>query len=326
MFKEINIGILGCANIAQRFILPTLKEMDEFNILGIGSRTKEKADKFAKEFDTKPLYSYESILEIENLDAIYIPLPNSIHYDWIKKALEKNLHVLVEKSMSCDYDEVVELNNIAKKKNLVLIENFQFRFHSQLQYIKDLVNNGKIGKLRNIRASFGFPPFSDTNNIRYKKELGGGALLDAGAYPLKISQIFLGDDITVQSASLDTPLDKEVNIWGSAYIKQNNGKLASQIAFGFDHFYQNSLELWGTKGKIYTNRIFTSAPGFEPTIEIETNDGKEIEILQSDNHFKNMLKHFYNQILTKENINDEYLQNINQARLIKEFKEKSNGK
>ena len=326
MSKKINIGILGCANIAKRFIIPTLKEMEEFNLIGISSRTKVKADEFAKDFDTKAYYSYESLLEIQTLDAVYIPLPNSMHYEWIKRALEKDLHILVEKSMACELKEVKELNTIAKDKSLVLIENFQFRFHSQLQYIKDLVNNGKIGELRNVRASFGFPPFTDRDNIRYKKELGGGALLDAGAYPLKISQIFLGSDIRVESASLETPNSHEVDIFGSAYVKQNNGSLASQIAFGFDHFYQNSIELWGSKGKIYTNRIFTAAPGFEPTVEIETNEGKENVRLSSDHHFKNILKHFYSQIVTKENIEDEYLQNINQARLIKELKEKASGK
>jgi len=322
--KKLNIGVLGCANIAQRFIIPTLKEMEEFNVIGIASRTKEKADEFAKEFDTKAFYSYEFLLEDSSLDAIYIPLPNSLHYGWIKKALEKNLHILVEKSMACEYEEVRELNNLAKEKGLVLIENFQFRFHSQLQYIKELVNSGKIGELRNIRASFGFPPFSDSENIRYEKELGGGALLDAGAYPLKISQIFLGDDISVQSASLETPKDKDVDIWGSAYIIQNDGNLASQIAFGFDHFYQNNIELWGSKGKIYTNRIFTAAPGFEPTIELETNKGNEIVKLQSDNHFKNMLKYFYAQIITKENVEKEYSQNINQSKLVKQLLDKVN--
>jgi dTDP-3,4-didehydro-2,6-dideoxy-alpha-D-glucose 3-reductase len=321
--KKLNIAILGCANIAKRFIIPTLKEMEEFNIIGVASRTKEKADEFAKEFSIAPFYSYEELLDVNNIDVVYIPLPNSMHYEWIKKAFEKNLHVLVEKSMACSYEEVLELNELAKQKSLVLIENFQFRFHSQLIFIKDLVESGKIGELRNIRASFGFPPFSDTDNIRYKKELGGGALLDAGAYPLKISQIFLGDDIYVDSASLERPKDKEVDIWGSAYIKQKNGNLSSQIAFGFDNFYQNNIELWGSKGKIYTNRIFTAAPGFEPTVEIETIDGIEMLKLQSDNHFKNMLKYFYSQIINKDTLEEEYKQNITQARLLKELLDKS---
>jgi dTDP-3,4-didehydro-2,6-dideoxy-alpha-D-glucose 3-reductase len=323
--KKINIGILGCANIAQKFIIPALKEMRGYNILGVASRAKKKADKFAKEFDIRPFYSYEDLLEVESLEAVYIPLPNSLHYEWVKNSLNKGLHVLVEKSMACNYNEAIELNELAKQKGLALIENFQFRFHLQLKHIESLIDSGMIGELRNVRASFGFPPFSDSDNIRYKRELGGGALLDAGAYPLKISQIFLGADISVESASLETPSDEEVNIWGSAYIKQNNGNLASQIAFGFDHFYQNSIELWGSKGRIFTNRIFTAAPGFEPVIEIETNNGREVTTLPADNHFKKILSHLHALIVTKENIADEYIENANQARLIKELKEKANG-
>jgi len=326
MSKQIlNIGILGCANIAKRFIIPTLKDMQEFNLIGVASRTKKKADEFSKGFNTKAFYSYESILEEASLDAVYIPLPNNLHYQWIKKALEKKFHVLVEKPMACEFQEVIELNNLAKEKSLVLIENFQFRFHSQLQYLKELLDSGKIGELRNIRASFGFPPFPNNNNIRYKKELGGGALLDAGTYPLKISQVFLGNDISVKSASLEIPRDKNVDIWGSAFITQNIGNLASQIAFGFDNFYQNNIELWGSKGKIYTNRIFTANPGFEPLVHIETNEEKETIKISSDNHFKNMLRYFHNQIIERKSIEGEYIQNINQARLIRELKEKSNG-
>lgn len=323
--KKINIGVLGCADIAQRFIIPTLSEMDEFNILGIASRSKEKADDFAKKFNTTAFHGYQSLLEAPFLEAVYIPLPNSLHYEWIKKALNKNLHVLVEKSMCCNYNEVIELNELAINNNLVLIENFQFRFHSQLNYLKDLVDTGTIGELRNIRASFGFPPFSDPDNIRYKRNLGGGALLDAGAYPLKISQIFLGYDVIIQSANLESQIEREVDIWGSANIKQKNGSLVFQAAFGFDHFYQNNIELWGSKGKIFTNRIFTAPPGFEPIVEIETSKGKEVIKLKPDNHFKNMLIHFYTQIFAKDKNNDEYIQNINQSRLINELKVKANG-
>lgn len=100
MFRKLNIGILGCANIARKFIIPTLKEMMEFNIIGIASRSQEKADEFSEEFNLKAFYSYECLLAEKNLDAVYIPLPNSLHYSWIKKALENNIHVLVEKTMA----------------------------------------------------------------------------------------------------------------------------------------------------------------------------------------------------------------------------------
>lgn len=324
MMKPLKIGVLGCASIAERYVLPALQELAEYEIFGIASRNKEKANSFAETFNTTAYYSYESIVEDQDIDAVYIPLPNSLHYDWVKKSLLSNKHVLVEKSMACHYDEVVELNELAKSKGLALVENFQFKCHSQLAYIKDLISKGTLGDIRQVRSAFGFPPFPDSDNIRYDESLGGGALLDAGAYPLKISQLLLGDDLEIATASLTTPDDYNVDIWGSATLQQKSTKITSQVAFGFDHYYQNAIEIWGTKGKLSTNRIFTAPPGFEPTLTLETAQGQETITLPSDHHFKKMLQHFYNVAINKINLEVEYAQNVNQARLIQELKQKSN--
>ena len=292
-----------------------------YRLIGTASRNSGKAEKFASKFNATPYADYQDLIGAEHLDAVYIPLPNQLHYEWIKKSLDHGLHVLVEKSLACTEKEVVELNQMAREKSLVLLENFQFRFHSQLQSIQDLLARGVIGELRSVRSAFGFPPFPDKENIRYSKRLGGGALLDAGAYPIKISQLFLGEEISIDAANLYFDKEKGVDIWGSAYVKQNNGSLASQIAFGFDNYYQCNLELWGSKGKLYTNRIFTAAPGFEPLVEIETAAGKETVALAQDHHFKNMLTHFYRLITSREGLDDEYRQNIAQARLINELRQ-----
>jgi len=322
MSKKVKIGVLGCANIAERFVIPAIKSNANFELVGVASRSIEKANIFAEKFKTQAFTDYESLIQ-SDIDAIYIPLPNSLHYSWIKKSLKTGLHVLVEKSLACSFKEVKELNLLAKEKNLVLVENFQFRFHSQLEYIKQSVVNGEIGELRLIRSSFGFPSFLDKDNIRYKKSLGGGSLLDAGAYPLKITQIFLGQDIYVDSASLVTPDDQEVDTWGSAFVKQCNGNLTAQIAFGFEHFYQNTLELWGSKGKLTATRIFTAGPGVEPNVILETVNGVSNNKLPEDNHFINMLNHVHSLIHMQSNLDSEYEQNINQARLLKELYERA---
>ena len=327
MKKLINIGILGCANIAKRHIIPSLLELpDHFSITGIASRTKVKADPIYNKFKIDTFTGYETLLEKEQLDAVYIPLPNSLHAEWIEKALEKNLHVLVEKSLATTFSDVQRLNKIASAKKLVLVENFQFRFHKQLKIIKALVNEGKIGELRSIRSSFGFPPFPDKDNIRYKKELGGGALLDAGAYSVKITQIFLGNNIEVVASNLWMDESKGLDIWGGAYLKQKNGPLFSEIAFGFDNYYQCNLELWGSNGKITANRIFTSPPDQEAEIILETNDRKKSMVIEPDNHFNNMLFHFHQLIQNNVDIENEYKQNINQGRLLQELKDKANEK
>jgi NDP-hexose-3-ketoreductase len=322
MEKKINIGVLGCANIAQRCVIPSICKNNLFQLVGVASRSKKKADSFASIFNTKAYYSYESLLE-SDIDAIYIPLPNGLHYEWIKKALNKNIHVLVEKSLACNFAEVQELNLIAKNNGLVLMENFQFKFHKQLKFIQDEIDRGKLGEIKLLRSSFGFPPFSDKDNIRYQKAIGGGSLLDAGAYTIKIAQIFLGSAIFIEGASLDKPFDKEVDISGSAYIKQKKGYVTAQIAFGFDHFYQNSLEIWGSKGKLTASRIFTAGPGIKATVRIEGSDGYDNLYELEDDHFHNMLNHFSKLIHTGNGIDNEYDQNENQARLIGEIFEKS---
>jgi predicted dehydrogenase len=322
MEKKINIGVLGCANIAQRYVIPSICKNNLFQLVGVASRSKKKADSFASIFNTKAYYSYESLFELD-LDAIYIPLPNGLHYEWIKKALNKNVHVLVEKSLACNFAEVQELNLIAKNNGLVLMENFQFKFHKQLKFIQDEIERGKLGEIKLLRSSFGFPPFSDKDNIRYQKAIGGGSLLDAGAYTIKIAQIFLGSAIYIEGASLDIPFDKEVDISGSAYIKLKNSYVTAQIAFGFDHFYQNSLEIWGSKGKLTASRIFTAGPGIKATVRIEGSDGYDNLHELEDDHFHNMLNHFSKLIHTGNGIDNEYDQNENQARLIGEIFEKS---
>lgn len=324
MSNPTKIGVLGCANIAERFVIPAIKESTAlFELIGVASRTQDKAKQFADKFETTAFTGYQSLIDVNELQAVYIPLPNSMHYEWIKKALNKNLHVLVEKPLACDFDQVKELNELARDNRLALMENFQFRFHKQLKFIKNQLDEGLLGEMKLLRSSFGFPPFEDKDNIRYQKALGGGALLDAGAYAIKVSQIFLGDEISVDSASLTRPHDQEVDIWGSAFIKQKNGHLTSQIAFGFDHFYQNTLEIWGSKGKLTASRIFTAGPGIQAAVTIKSRVGNETETvnLQEDNHFLNMLDHFSGLIKTGRGLDSEYIQNENQARLIKELYE-----
>jgi dTDP-3,4-didehydro-2,6-dideoxy-alpha-D-glucose 3-reductase len=325
---RINIGILGCANIAQRSIIPTLAMLGEyFNLIGVASRVREKATQIANQYHTQAFLGYEALLESENLEAVYIPLPNSMHKEWVERSLERGLHVLVEKSLACTVEDAAMLNKLARDNNLVLLENFQFRFHGQLKYITDLVKSGTIGEMRLVRSSFGFPHFEDKHNIRYNKNLGGGALLDAGAYPLKLSQIFLGNDISIIAANLYFDEKFDVDTYGSAVLRQKCGDLVSQIAFGFDNHYQCNVELWGSNGKIHTNRIFTAGPEIKPMVTIETKlDTKTIE-LRPDDHFRNLFFYFKNLIHSVSNVGghtdqveNEYTENVNQARLISELR------
>lgn len=324
--STIKIGVIGCAQIANRMMLPAILALPElFELKAIASRDKNKANDFSSRFGVKAYYDYNAIIDDTVINAVYIPLPNSLHYTWIKKSLLAGKHVLVEKSLSCSYKEAVELNTLAKHMQLVLMENFQFRFHKQLTIIKNFINEGAIGELRNVKSAFGFPPFPNKSNIRYQKDLGGGALLDAGAYPLKLIQEILGENIYVDSASLHIDPKVDVDTWGAAQIKLKQRKLVAQVSFGFDQYYMCNVELWGSKGVITANRIFTSPPGEKAIIKLISDQGdKEITVPQ-DNHFINLLTYFANLVRAPSNnkVSVEYKANINQALLIQQVKDKS---
>ncbi len=322
MTQPLNIGVLGCSSFAQRSMIPAMQSMPEkYKLLAVASRLAANSMACAKSLGIPQSFgSYAELLDVKEINAIYMPLPNSLHAEWIEKALDKGLHVLVEKSLACNSKDVTRLCSKANELGLALLENFQFRFHRQLGEIKEVLNKGQIGELRSIHSSFGFPPFADKNNIRYQRKLGGGALLDAGTYPIKIAQLFMGDDINITSASLFTDEKKGVDIWGGGFIQKNNSPLFTQIAFGFDNYYQCSLELWGSRGKLIANRIFTSPPDFSPEIIVEGVSGTQVIKVKADNHFVNVLNHFYEVTQNTELIKEELENNIQQSVLIEQFR------
>ena len=321
----VRIGILGVSSIGNRSVIPAILSLSErYDLKGIASRDITKAEITAKTFGGKAFGSYETLLKDPDIDAVYIPLPNALHFEYVMMALEYSKHVLVEKSMGCTLAEVQEMVKKAKENGLVLLENFQFRFHSQMEAILNYVKSGIIGDLRCVRVAFGFPPFKDSENIRYRSELGGGALLDAGAYAMKITPYFLGNDLLVSQASMAFDKQRNVDIWGGGVIEQKNGPLFSQFAYGFDQHYQCSLELWGSNGKLNTNRIFTAPVNFKPQIIIETPRRTFEEIIEPDDSFANILIYFHEIIGGRNNADLEYEQNILQAALINSFKSNAN--
>jgi NDP-hexose-3-ketoreductase len=320
MTKPIKIGVMGCANIATRSIIPKIKANPLFELVSIASRSLDKAQKYADLFNCKALGSYEELVNSNDIDAIYMPLPTGLHEEWVLKSLDKNKHILIEKSLAINYQSAKKMVEKAKEKNLLIMEDFMFLYHSQQNHIKQVLNNGEIGEIRCFRSSFGFPPFTD-DNFRYNKELGGGALLDAAAYTVRASQLFFGNDLNVQAAQLNTINNKEVDIYGGAFLTDSKGTVM-QLAFGFDNYYQCNYEFWGSKGKLIVHKSFTPKENEKPVITIHKQDESHEYSLPSDDHFKNILTEFATSI-TSGNFEVKYTEILNQSRLLNELKIKS---
>lgn len=294
----IKIGILGAADIAYRMFLPSLLKSNKFECVGVASTNQDKRKKFENDFGIKCFDSYDELINNDQVDAVYIPLPPALHHKWAKKALENGKHVFLEKPSTTSFRDTSDLVELAKFKDLVIQENYMFQYHSQLKSIREFVESGIIGDIRLIKSSFGFP-LREKDDFRYSKELGGGAILDAGGYVVKLANIMLGNSIKLMTATNNSIPGFNVDMYGSVTFT-NDEKVIFQGSYGMDCFYQCSLEIWGSKGKLYTNRIFTAPETLQPILLIEKQNEKEEIILESDSHFSNSIEMFYEAIKNRQ--------------------------
>lgn len=309
----MNIGILGAASIARNRFLPALKKINSIRCAGIAARNPydKRLIEISKMYDIKIYESYDAIINSKEIDAVYIPLPPALHFEWAKKALEAGKHVLSEKPATINLNQIKDLVSLAKEKRLALYENYMFVHHAQLSEIKRIIEEGVIGDVRLYRATFSFPR-RERDDFRYNKSLGGGALLDAGGYVVKITSELLGDDFIISSSNLVTPESENVDIFGS-FTAVNSSKQVLQGSFGMDNNYQCSLEVMGQKAKITTDRIFTAGADFEPVIKIFSNEPTKVINLPKDDHFKNSIL-FFNDLINSDELREsEYEKLINQA-------------
>lgn len=311
----IRLGILGCADIAYRRFMPAVQQVKEVQVVAVSEEyDKSKLPLFCKEYGLETVDSFEELINRSDIDALYIPQPPALHYKWAKAALEAGKHVLVEKPSTISYDLTKELVDIAREKNLALHENYMFQYHSQIKEIQDLIREGIIGDVRLYKANFGFPMRAQ-NDFRYSKNLGGGALLDAGGYTAKLATLFLGKSVKVDTAQLNTIPGFEVDMYGSASLSNDLGEVC-QIGFGMDCSYQCCLEVWGSKGRLFTNRIFTAPDGYEPILLIESQDGNREIKLKADSHFEHSIRMFVEEIDVAKAKADMYEEILLQARLV----------
>jgi len=296
--ETIKVGVMGCAEIADRYMLSSIKSVKNCELTAVASRTIKKAQMFSEKFFCEPIQGYEVLLERDDINAIYMPLPTGLHEEWIIKSLEAGKHVLAEKSFAKNFTSAKRIVDKAKEKNLLVMEDYMFTYHSQHAFVKKLINEGEIGEIRVFRSCFGFPPLPK-NNFRYDPDLGGGALLDAGGYTVKASQLFLGSELMLKGAFLKYCEESEVDVLGGAIFINPKNQVA-EVAFGFDNFYQCNYEIWGSTGKITLERAFTPPPNLMPKIILEQQNHKQEYLLPADNHFINIFKEFISSIKNME--------------------------
>jgi len=193
--KKVRWGVLSTANIGLEKVLPAMQKGEYCEITAMASQNLERGKAAATQLGIPQAYgSYEELLADDNIDAVYIPLPNHLHVPWTKKALEAGKHVLCEKPIGLNTAEAEDLLACAKKHSqLKVMEAFMYRHHPQWLKAQQLVNEGKIGNLLNIHSFFSYYN-ADPANIRNMAEIGGGGLMDIGCYCISLARFIFNSE------------------------------------------------------------------------------------------------------------------------------------
>jgi xylose dehydrogenase (NAD/NADP) len=263
--QSLRFGILGAANIARAFAV-AVADSDRVKVVAVASRDLKKARTFAQEFGIERAHgSYEAMLRDPDIDAVYIPLPNTQHAEWAIRSAEAGKHILCEKPIAVTAADARAMFDAAHKHGVHLAEAYPYRSQPQTLKTRELLASGAIGRVQWIHATFGFT-CTDPNNIRLDPTLGGGALLDAGSYPVSFVRMVAGErPIRVHASARwsETGVDRTV----VASIEFNGGLLA-QIACSFATAFHRRALIAGDAGMLETTYLNDPPEGGPPAIRL----------------------------------------------------------
>ncbi|MEU4793056.1 Gfo/Idh/MocA family oxidoreductase [Micromonospora tulbaghiae] len=285
----VRVAVLGCADVAARRMLPALTGGGAATVTAIGSRDPARAADLAGRFGVPFAGTYAEALDRPDVDAVYLPLPPALRGEWVRRALRAGKHVLAEKPLTTGAEHTAALLAEARARGLALVENMAFLHHRGHRTVYDRLASGDIGDLRHVTATFTIPP-RPPGDLRNSRELGGGALLDAGVYPLRTAMRLLGPGLRVAGAALRLN-DDGVDVAGSALLVGPRGVTAA-LTFGMAHAYRASYELHGSSGRMVLDRPYSAPVDHRPLLRMER-DGRTEEVpLAADDQFARMGEEF----------------------------------
>jgi D-xylose 1-dehydrogenase (NADP+, D-xylono-1,5-lactone-forming) len=253
MADVLRWGLLSTAKINKAVIKP-IQESSRHKLVAVASRDGEKARAYAAQHHIPKSHgSYEALLADPEVDAIYNPLPNHMHAEWTIKACQAGKHVLCEKPIALTLDEVDAMGAAARKAGVVVQEAFMYRHHPQTLKVKEMLDEGVLGRIRMARGIFTFF-MTDTENVRLKPEWGGGALWDVGVYPISYIRSMLGMlPESVFGSQVLGPSGIDISFSGEMVFPN---QILAQIQCGFSADYHTTVEFMGEKGSMYISNPF----------------------------------------------------------------------
>ena len=297
--EQVKWGIIGLGNIALKFS-EGFQYTKNAKLFAISSRNKNKLQAFKNRFQIDDNYcftNYDSLLECKDLDIVYIALPHSLHYEWVMRSIEKEKNILVEKPATVNFLQMTNIKNNLKDKNIFFSEALMYRYHPQISKVIELLKNNVIGNLVSMESLFGFDALGrkkifgiklnklkkkpDRNNRLYNKELGGGAILDLGCYPVSFSILiasliskfdFIKTKVLNKKKEIG-PTGVDMNSFAELYFENN---FRSTVGASLTQNLGKKTKIIGTKGELVLND--TWSPTNPSLIQINGENKETIEI------------------------------------------------
>ena len=269
--RKINWGVIGTAGIAKGCTIPGMQLAENCNLYAIAGRSMEKAKAYQDEFGFQVAYdSYEALLADPNVEAVYIPLPNELHYEWTIKALKAKKHVLCEKPLAPTPEQIQEMFACADENGVILMEAYAYLHSPLMAEIKKELQSGVIGDVRYMESQFITSDY-DVSNIRMRKETYGGATYDLGCYTTTQILWMLEEEPVKVQAVADFS-DRGIDTYTSGLLTFADGKKATYICamvLATDKDRRiDCLRIHGTKGDIRTDAQFNQCGELSYTLTV----------------------------------------------------------
>lgn len=292
MEHKIRWGVLGCAAIARVRTIPGLLLADNAELYAVASRDAAKAVEVKEKYGAKTCYgSYEELLADPKVEAVYIPLPNSMHCEWVFKAADAGKHILCEKPLGLNAEEAEKMFAYCEEKGVLLMEAFAYRHAPLVKKVKALLDDGVIGKLLYAESHL-TDVLTDMSNIRMQKDLGGGAFYDMACYNISvISYLFGKVPVSVKAMAQMDP-ERGIDVGNTMIMQYDDGALAVGYS-SLNSYARGYYCLVGDKGRIEVpcnfncrNQVsFTVITGGHTNnVEVLDEEAKTIGVMCPDNY------------------------------------------
>lgn len=289
MSQPLRWGILGAAKIARKDVAPAIHAAAHNSLVALASRSPEKVTAFVDRYPGLAVHdSYEDLLADQDIDAVYVPLPNEQHIPWSLKALRAGKHVLCEKPIALKAADLDALVAERDASGLLAAEAFMVVHHPQWQRVKQLLAEGAIGDLRRIAGAFAYNNADEPENIRQKPEHGGGALYDIGVYPVVATRFATG----VEPLGSQTKSVYEGGVDTSSDVQIDFGEFSLDFYCSMRLALRQEMVFHGTTGWLRLQAPFNAGSYDDPIIELRNESGRSIERFAGVDQYQLMVEAF----------------------------------